>query len=59
MSGNTKEYYERRCAKERELAAAAVDPKIAAIHMELAERYEILASGRPVNDNPDRAPITD
>lgn len=44
MSANTQGYYEDRSRKARELAAAAVDPKIAAIHMEMAERYDRLAS---------------
>jgi len=49
---NTPEYYARRCAKERELAAAAKDPQIAKIHEELAEHYEILLSlgPRPADD---------
>ena len=37
-------YYEQRAATEREMAAAAADPRIAAIHMELAERYDLLAA---------------
>lgn len=54
MSGNTKAYYEFRAEKERALAAAAVSPKIAAIHLEMAERYDLLAGGA-TNDN-DRRP---
>ncbi|MFC4594324.1 hypothetical protein [Sphingobium tyrosinilyticum] len=33
------EYYLSREEKERALAAAALDPKIAAIHLDMAERY--------------------
>ena len=39
MIDSDRTYYERRAATEREMAAAAGDPRIAAIHMELAERY--------------------
>ena len=58
MSDNTKDYYEERSRKAREMSAAAADPKIAAIHMEMAMRYDLLASDGP-EDNPDRAPISD
>ena len=44
MSINTQEYYVYHSRKARELAAAAVEPKMAAIHMEMAERYDLLAS---------------
>ena len=40
---NSTDYYERRERKERTLAAAAADPQIAAIHLEMAERYAMLA----------------
>jgi hypothetical protein len=60
MSGNTQEYYEIRSRKEWELAAAALDPKIAAIHVEMAEYYDALIAkekARPklsvVTSNPD------
>ena len=42
MSDNTRAYYEYRAEKSRILAAAAIDPKIAAIHQEMAERYELM-----------------
>ena len=44
MSEYDQSYYQARAAKARELAAAAVDPKIAAIHLEMAERYDLLAA---------------
>ena len=43
MSANTQDYYQNRARKARDLAAVATDPKIAAIHLEMAERYELLA----------------
>lgn len=42
MSINAR-YYEFRARKARELAAAASDPKVAAIHSEMADRYDALA----------------
>ena len=45
MSVNTQGYYELRARKARELAEAAIDPKIAAIHSEMADRYDVLATG--------------
>ena len=58
MSDNTKEYYEERSRKAWELSAAAVDPKIAAIHMEMAMRYELLAGDAP-EDSADLALVSD
>ncbi len=46
MSDYDQAYYQERGEKARELAAAAVDPKIAAIHLEMAERYDLLASSK-------------
>jgi hypothetical protein len=46
MSDYDQDYYEQRAAKSREMAAAAVDANIAAIHLEMAERYELLASSK-------------
>ena len=43
MSGD-REYFRRRAEAERENAKAARDAKAAALHLELAERYEALAS---------------
>ena len=50
MSDNTQAYYEYRAAQARILAAAATNPKISAIHLEMAERYELLG-GDGGNDN--------
>lgn len=41
---NTTTYYRRREERERGLAAAALNPDIAAIHRELADRYQQLAT---------------
>ena len=40
---NSREYYRSRSDRERELASAAINPDIADIHMELADRYDWLA----------------
>jgi hypothetical protein len=34
-------YYRRRSVEEAAAAAASLDPKVRAIHLELAERYEV------------------
>jgi hypothetical protein len=49
MSWNDTEYYRCRLAVERGMAQAAGHPKAAAVHQELAERYEALvkAGKRP------------
>ena len=39
---NALEHYQRREQKERILAAAAIDPAIAAIHAEMADHYSDL-----------------
>lgn len=44
---NHREYYVARAASSRELAQRAADPAIAAIHVDLAERYEVLAADQP------------
>lgn len=36
-------YYAARSVEERRLAMASADPKVRAIHLELAERYAVLA----------------
>lgn len=47
MSWNDAEYFRNRAAVERSLSAKAADPHCAAIHLELAERYErLVAEGR-------------
>lgn len=53
MSSQAKnaEYFASRAVAERALSEAATDPRAAAIHAELADRYEELAlefSGRTV-----------
>lgn len=40
---NHQEYYVERAATSRQLAQRAADPAIAAIHIDLATRYEALA----------------
>ena len=49
MRINDSEYYRRRSASERAMAQAASDPRVAAIHHQLADRYEALvrAGKRP------------
>lgn len=44
---NTVSYYQKREERERDLAAAAVNPAIAAIHLDMAARYQRLASTAP------------
>ena len=43
MSNSDKDYYRVRALEERDRAAAANEPNIAAIHRDLAEKYEALA----------------
>lgn len=40
---NHQDYYVARAAKSRDQAERAADPAVAAIHNELAKRYETLA----------------
>jgi hypothetical protein len=42
MSRNDIEYFRKRVAVERALAIATREPRAAAVHHELAERYEAL-----------------
>lgn len=47
MTWNDAEYFRSRAEAERTLSAKAADPQSAAIHLELAERYErLVAEGR-------------
>ena len=46
MSDYSREYYEARSAQSRAMAAAATNPQIAAIHLDLAERYDQLAQSK-------------
>jgi hypothetical protein len=41
---NNNDYYLRRAEHSRQLAENAANPAIARIHLEMAERYEQLAS---------------
>ena len=47
MSDYSREYYLARSAQSRAMAAAATNPQIAAIHLDLAERYDQLAESKP------------
>ena len=48
MSVPQTEYYRTRAAVERELARTSPDQHIAAIHLDLAERYDaLIAKGEP------------
>jgi hypothetical protein len=42
LTWNDSQYFRERAAVERALAKAPGDPKVAAVHDELAERYEAL-----------------
>lgn len=46
MSSNDANYFRDRAAAERALAAAANHPVVAAVHGELAERYDALVKER-------------
>lgn len=53
---NDRDYYARRAATARNLAQRAADPAIAAIHAELAHRYDLLvAQPEAKNDSPSSA----
>ncbi len=41
---NSREYFEARAANARTMASNAVDPQIAKIHKEMADRYDELAA---------------
>lgn len=51
---NTTEYYLKREQQERELAAAANDPNIKNIHLEMADQYATLAA----SDAPTRTKLS-
>jgi hypothetical protein len=44
MSRNDTEYFRQRASVERALSITSSDPAVAAVHTELAERYEALVS---------------
>jgi GH25 family lysozyme M1 (1,4-beta-N-acetylmuramidase) len=51
MMATQSEYYSRRADVERMSSCSAKDPKVAAIHLEMARRYDELASSdgnRPI-----------
>ena len=54
MSEYNREYYRERSAQSRARAAAATRPEIAAIHLDLAERYEAIARTKPSTGEADR-----
>lgn len=39
------DYYAARSVEERRLAMASTDPKVRAVHLDMAERYARLAEG--------------
>jgi hypothetical protein len=47
MTGNDRDYFRKRAATERTMAVTAASPVAAAVHNQLAERYEALAGDRP------------
>lgn len=49
---NTAAYYYRREERERCLAAAAFNPAIAAIHLQMADRYGRLVASAPADPGP-------
>jgi len=52
-------YHEARAAEERRLAMASSDPKVRAIHLELAERYDALARRSEGGSEPPPRPSGD
>lgn len=57
MSDYTREYYLERSRASRAMAAAATKPNIAAIHLDLARRYEAIASTKPDGGAAGPAPV--
>jgi hypothetical protein len=57
MLDDQRSYYEHRSRVARATAAAASNSKIAAVHLDLAERYDRLASGRYPEHPLYRAPV--
>lgn len=49
---NSNDYYRDRESRERQLAEAARDPYIAAIHRDLATRYAVLATESAIAEIP-------
>ena len=46
MSQEDIDYFRRRAASHREIELTATDPAVAAVHRELADRYEQFSRGR-------------
>ena len=53
MISKDSDYYKQRASEERANAAEADDPKIAAIHIELAMKFDALARAYAANPTPD------
>ena len=49
------EYFRRRAVQERAMAASASSDEAAAVHTELAQRYEALVSGQTLYLSTDRS----
>lgn len=43
MPFEDRDYYTERAAEERKLSASSIEPNVAKVHLELAEKYEGLA----------------
>jgi hypothetical protein len=56
MRNSEIEYFRRRAVQERTMAVSAMSDDAAAVHTELAKRYEALASGQTLHLVHDRAP---
>ena len=56
MRNSDLEYFRRRAVQERTLAVTATSDDAAAVHTELAERYEALANGQSLYLASDRVP---
>lgn len=55
---NNQDYYLRRARHSRELAESAANPSIARIHLEMAMRYEELATATSAEADERRMPPT-
>ncbi|MFL6725830.1 MAG: hypothetical protein ACJ8FS_04870 [Sphingomicrobium sp.] len=42
------EYFAKRARAERAMISRSTDPRVAAVHAEMAERYEQMAEGFPL-----------
>lgn len=57
LDTNDLDYYRKRERTAREHAAAATDPAIRSVHLEMAERYAGLIAERTTPDAPRRKPL--